>query len=243
MKKLIVMMMLAMAMTASMTSCSSQTDEPTPTPEEVSVKLDYALFEQGSMSRSGESLYDSFYNSYIKTKQIAPKTYNLQFRNENGAVIAEMVGAWDNDDAIRLLEGKYRVSGDSEPKAASTIGKVASDSLTLMFKEEVNISKATTTLTLKAQYDCFLLLFDASSISNIKIEKSAYGSTECAKTEDNGLYYIFITDKTGLSLQIKRTNNALISIDLNTLAFEKGKYYYFSDLTNSFDIDPMESGN
>ena len=32
------------------------------------------------------------------------------------------------------------------------------------------------------------------------------------------------------------------SIELDDMPFEKGKYYYFNDISNSFDIPPMEAG-
>jgi hypothetical protein len=40
-----------------------------------------------------------------------------------------------------------------------------------------------------------------------------------------------------------RNDNSQIKIELEKQPFEKGKYYYFNDMTNSFDIPKMESGN
>ena len=45
------------------------------------------------------------------------------------------------------------------------------------------------------------------------------------------------------SLNINRKDGNEIVIYFNGLRFSIGKYYYFNDLTNSFDIPPMESGN
>lgn len=32
-------------------------------------------------------------------------------------------------------------------------------------------------------------------------------------------------------------------LELDDIPFEKGKYYYFNDIDNSFNIPPMEEGN
>ena len=39
----------------------------------------------------------------------------------------------------------------------------------------------------------------------------------------------------------KRVKEYLIELD--DIPFEKGKYYYFNDIDNSFNIPPMEEGN
>ena len=52
----------------------------------------------------------------------------------------------------------------------------------------------------------------------------------------------FIGYTTGNDIVIKR-NDSSSSINLDNVPFEKGKYYYFNDILNSFDIPPMESGN
>ena len=38
-------------------------------------------------------------------------------------------------------------------------------------------------------------------------------------------------------------NNTNSIIELDDIPFEKGKYYYFNDIDNSFNIPPMEEGN
>lgn len=70
---------LFFAATIGFTSCSN--DEPTPIqsePEEVEIKLDYTFVERGNMTRSaGEDVYNTFYEKYIKTKKLTPKTFNI----------------------------------------------------------------------------------------------------------------------------------------------------------------------
>ncbi len=252
MKKLIVMMMLAVVMAASMTSCSSQTDEPTtPTPEEVSVKLDYAFFEQGSMSRSGESVYESFYNDYVKTKILAPYSYYLTFRVEDD-VRATMQGPWGGA-GIRLKEGNYKVVGSSTPKIYSSShgAEDICDSLYIHFDEPVSITKTTEKITLSAKYDCYLLLFNANNIKSIT---ASFGDKKLAQV--GNVYYLFVRKdcyttqgsfgpyNTALYLDIvKKDGTKIDNLKIGEQGFEKGKYYYFNDMTNSFDIDPMVNGN
>lgn len=246
MKKLILFMMLAVAMVASFTSCSSKGDEPTPPPQEVDVKLDYAFFEQGSMSRSGESVYESFYNDYIKTKILAPYSYRLIFYVEDD-VMADMEGPWSGA-GIRLKEGNYKVQGYSNPKIHSNdaSGEYVCDSLFLDFNEPVSITKTTEKVTLSAKYNCFLLLFNAENIKSIT---ASFGNKKLAQA--GNVYYLFVRQNyyvtssytTWLSLNIVKKDGTKISYSLKGNDFEKGKYYYFNDMTNSFDIDPMVNGN
>lgn len=44
-------------------------------------------------------------------------------------------------------------------------------------------------------------------------------------------------------LVVTRNDGQKSNINLVDIPFEKGKYYYFNDMTNSFDIPKMESGN
>lgn len=241
MKKLIVMMMLAIITMAATVSCSSETDSPTPTPEEVSVKLDYAFFEQGSMSRSGESVYESFYNNYVKTKVLAPKKYNLTFK-KGGDAIRLYNGEWGKTDLIKAPTGSYQIVGESYPNNSS----LKSDSLFLKFDEQTTITAETKGITLTAKYDCFLLLFDASNISKISAYYNSGSGSRKDLVKKDGVFYLFATTTESpapLMIDIERPSGMTINIVASEFDFEKGKYYYFNDITNSFDIDPMVSGN
>lgn len=57
MKKVFSLMLLLATIIIALPSCSAEEDEPVTTPQEVEVKLDYSLFESGSMARSGETVY------------------------------------------------------------------------------------------------------------------------------------------------------------------------------------------
>lgn len=211
------------------------------TPEEVTVKLDYSFFEQGSMSRSAELSYQTFYDNYIKTNVLAPETYNLTFSQSSSAV-QKINGRWDSADGIKLLEGTYLVNGISRPA-----DYYFSNKMFLSFSEDVTVTKETQSIILKAHYDCFLLMFDSSSIKTIKAKfESNSGGTDLSKLGNE--YYIFVNAKTNkegraLEILITRTNGSTVELALAKMPFENGKYYFFNDISNSFDIDPMENGN
>ena len=224
-------------------SASSEipSDEPK---EEVEFKLDYTFAEIGDMTRAtGEEVYTMFYNKYIKTKELTPKSYSLRFTRIKTNAYAEFNGYWDTDDGIRLPEGEYIVTGTSHPKNASVN---VSDSVHLVFQDTVNITKDMKLLTLKAKYDSYLLLFDADNNNRVTFNpgENNYKSFELKKSSDN-IFYLFIQAVYSSSTNIGIAHNSgkFSYIYLSKMPFEKGKYYYFNDMTNSFDIPMMESGN
>lgn len=241
MKKAFSLMLLLATIAIAFQSCSSDGDEPVPEAQEVQVKLDYSLFESGSMSRSGESVYQSFYNEYIKTKELAPETYSLSFSSKATMIMA-VQGKWGEDDAIRIKEGVYTVTGKSAPSDS-----YFSPKLYLTFNEDVNLTKEMTTLTLNAEYDCLLLMFNATTIKQIGA-KFATNSGVKELPQAGGIYYLFVNSTTNsenrdLLINLTRLNGASVELNINRMGLEKGKYYYFNDITNSFDIDPMQNGN
>lgn len=235
-------MVLIMASGLTFFSCSS--DEEIYIPQEVDLTLDFTFAESGSMTRAtGDEVYDAFYNKYIKTKELTPKTYSLTFTNLDTKAHSEFNGYWDCKDGVRLTEGKYVVTGNSTPKQKAIN---ASDSVYLSFQDTVQIVKDMKMLTLKADYNAFLLMFDAENIKAIAYNPgdNSNSSFPLKKTEEN-IYYLFMTGIYGnyTNIALGRNNDLYSYIYLNRVPFEKGKYYYFNDMTNSFDIPKMESGN
>lgn len=57
----------------------------------------------------------------------------------------------------------------------------------------------------------------------------------------DNIYYMFL-DKLSIAgndrLRIKRTSGSESNIGISKTPFENGKYYYFNDITNSFDVPP-----
>ena len=240
------MMLVVASMVFVFSSCS---EEEIYVPQEVAFTLDYTFAESGSMTRAtGEEVYSSFYDKYIKTKQLTPTTYSLTFTNKETGATATINGRWDKKDAIRLPEGTYNVNGVSIPKELDF--KEWSDSVYLTFDEVISLKKDDTHLSLTAKYDSYLLMFDAENTSNVACKNTgAISSTKKGVPYDDKLYWIFLQkacrDNKSHSyyLVITRNDGQKSNIDLVDIPFEKGKYYYFNDMTNSFDIPKMESGN
>ena len=234
------MIMSAVALLAT-ASCSSNDDVIAEQAEEVSVTLNYSLFESGNMARSGETEYQQFYDAHIKTKELTPTQYSLSFIS--GAKLPmKVTGTWGEKDAVKLLEGEYTVTGTSAPT-----DRYISNTAYLKFNESVAITKDTENITLNADYDCFLLMFSTTNISSATWKFDTIMSGTDLGCVDN-VYYMFVNqDKNGenrdLIVTLNRPNGAVVTLNITSLSLQKGKYYYFNDVTNSFDIDPMESGN
>lgn len=240
MKKKLLFMSLV---TLMIVGCSGNDGEDDFVAQEVTVNIDYSLWESGSMTKSGESLYTDFYNKYIKTKLLTPTSYSLSFKGKDISKASTINGYWKNKDGIRFTEGAYDVTGVSSPKST----KMYVDSIALSFNEKVNITKETTSITLTAIYASYMLIFDAVDIKSIEYSEYTNNiySTYNLKKVDN-IFYVFINHepKENDKIVITRNSNINSTVEINLYGtpFEKGKYYYFNDVTNSFDIPPMEGG-
>lgn len=238
-----------------LTSCGGEIDnEPKEDLKDVTVKLDYTFLESGSMSRSVEDVYMQFYNNYIQTKKLSPSRYELDFSNfentgDSKDYTLKIAGIWGNNDGVTLPIGSYTVKGNSTPKISSSPG-CCGDSLWLTFNEKIQLSNQAKNITLNAKYDCFLLLFDAENISSIEAYYIDKPNETHLLTIAGNIYYLFVTktqrdmfdSSSRVEIKITRKTGTTIRIDLSKIPFEKGKYYYFNDITNSFDIEPMIQG-
>ncbi len=232
------------------TGCSSE-ESSIQEPQEVELTLDYTFMESGNMTRAtGSEVYTAFYEKYIRTKVLTPKNYHLEFIIGSETVLT-INGQWESTKNIRLPEGEYSVIGYSIPiEKYADRASLPSDSVYMKFNEKVSIKKDMKTLTLKAIYDSFLLLFDTENKSDIVLNIG-----EKSLNHDNSCYWIFAKEKSWsnwdngfnfthiLSADIFMSNGDKLNVALGKLPLEIGKYYYFNDMTNSFDIPAMESGN
>lgn len=225
--------------------CSNESDLSQPK-QEVDVTLDYSFIESGSMSRAGSNVYTNFYNKYIKTKQLTPKNFELTFKNKETGAVATIQGNWDKKHSFRLLTGEYEVTGTSHPSVVYYMSCI--DSVYLSFKQNVSITNSTEDLILTANYDSYMLMFDKGDKTKIEYRYTGGGSNSPyeyipLKNIDD-IYYSFFCQKRANINDICITRDKKLSIiNLDKTPFEKGKYYYFNDLNNSFNIPPMEEGN
>ena len=219
-------------------------------PQDVEFSIDYTFADSGSMTRTmGSDVYTNFYDKYIKTRILTPKTFDLTFVNKKTGATAKVEGKWDSKDAIRLIEGEYEVSGVSYPQDKKRSEGYPSDSVYLTFNETIYLHKDSKSITLNAIYDSYLLMFDKENSSEIIFETYNSGGAK-PLYESDSIFTLFIKDlsfgSTGTYthyIYVTRKNGSKSEIILDDIPFEKGKYYYFNDMNNSFDIPKMESGN
>lgn len=248
--------MLLVASFISFTSCSNEDDIYTP--QEVDLTLDYSFIESGSMFKkngtraTGAEVYDEFYEKYIKTRQLTPTTYTLTFTNKTtGAKTIINNGVWKNKDAIRLMEGEYDVTGTSAPIPieSEALSYYISDTVYISFDETVYITKDMTNINLTAKYESYLLMFDTENSNEAYYSCYFNGRNnrkDLFQADKNHTIFIKNFPMTGGNdnfIWLIRNDNSKIKIELEKQPFEIGKYYYFNDMTNSFDIPKMESGN
>lgn len=259
MKKMFYIGLLALAL------CSCSKEDGIITPQEIEFTLDYTFAESGSMTRAGADVYGAFYDKHIKTKKLTPKTYSLTFKDKStGRKALEVNGAWDNKISVRLPSGNYTVTGISHPIIENYENSPA-DTVYMKFSEDVTIKEDMTELVLTAQYDSYLLLFDKTNASAVNY-KGVYSGTSSVSqksqilplSSDDNIYWSFLTSTSyyytdvqnntripyeNYSISINRKDESEVILYFDGLRFTIGKYYYFNDMTNSFDIPPMESGN
>lgn len=239
-------MMLIIASALWLASCNNNTEPYVP--QEVEFSLDYTFIENGSMTRAtGAEVYSEFYEKYVKTKQLTPTTYSLTFTNQETGATARINGRWDKKDGIRLPEGTYNVTGSSTPIARES--REWSDSIYIAFNETVSIRKDDTQLTLSAIYDSFLLMLDTENTIDVSCKCNALSMSREKLSHNDKQFWMFMqnTYRSDIInyyyLVVTRKDRETSNITLLDIPFEKGKYYYFNDMTNTFDIPPMESGN
>lgn len=243
MKKILFLLMAVLIVVG----CSSENEEER-LPQAVKVTLDYTFWESGSMTRSGKDVYKSFYDNYIKTKVLTPKNYSLTLKNTATGEISEIKGHWDKKEGIKLMEGTYELTGTSSPLYTSTTTRKV-DTLFLAFKENIIINQTTTTVNLSAKHDSYMLILDADNTKSINynfgtLDGDVNKTIKLSKVDN--VYFMFVSSLSEGKLDrltITRNTGSVSTVNLSNTPFEKGKYYYFNDITNSFDVPPMDEGN
>lgn len=242
MKKLI----LFASVLIGLTGCGSdESVQPEMPKQDVSFSLDFTFIESGSMGgRGGADAYTTFYNDYIKTKILTPKTYSLTFKNTDNGLTTTFAGHWGDNAMIKLPEGQYEVTGTSTPTAYTV------DSLKMSFNETVTLSKQTSSVTLSAVNESYLLMFDATTIESVLYDRNvSYSGNKYLGKKAGNIIYLFMGHTTGgpynnshrLTISNLNGNTSTIS-DITKYPFEKGKWYYFDNISNDFNIPPMEEG-
>lgn len=219
--------------------------EPLPSAE---FTVDYMFFSSGSMTRGAEVSYGGFYANYIEPKVLTPTKYSLTFINRDNAAVTNIAGKWSRQDMIKLPVGTYDVIGTSYPDIEDP--GAPSDTVYLSFNTTVDVTEHMTSLNLNASYDSFLLLFNKSSYSSVRIKENlTKGTVEYVDVNAfDDTYAVFMTglkwdnDIDAVSLVLTDTDGSTTSVDLSSVKFEKGNYYHFNDMSYMFNLPQMGNG-
>lgn len=236
MKALFKVTVLLLLITSSCSSKENVLDDPT-----VELSFSYVLSNSGRLTKSvSDDIYQSFYDSYVKTKEVLPKSYFLQVKNSSEEVIATLYGDWEKKDVVKLPLGTYHVVGYSRG------GTYSADNYrkaSLIFDEKITINSYTTEVVLNAQYNCFLLLFNGSGKSGFTwtADGTAQPDVSGDVPKAGDLYYLFVrTYNSNISISWiygSNTNSMNLYYD-----FKNGYYYYFDDISGTFNIPKMQNG-
>ena len=237
-------MLLASIFILGIISCSSDENENFQEPENVKVTFIYTLDTSngGSMSRAttNEEVFNEFYAKITSGELVAP-SYNLTLTEVTTGAVYTFNGKWDSHDLVTLRTGTYNVVGESKAE-----GENIQDKCSFTFNEKIEVNAESSTITLHANYDCFLLIFNNSQIESLENNN---GSVQSSFYTFETYKYAFVNDKLFIEEQKnnayilgKYTDNAEFKIFTGNLKFEKGKYYVYNSVSNGFDVPPMEEG-
>jgi hypothetical protein len=261
MKKLIIGLIVSV-----MFSCTKQPVETYP--GNVNVTLDYAFpSRSGDITAKDGSPYLNFYNKYISSKVLTPKTYVINFNALTLQTATTAAGEWGSKILVALPPDKYAVNGVSRPVRYGVCG----DTCYLKFHDTIDITQTTTNITLKAYYDCSLILLDTTDVKKALLfadttkwtfYQTFHNAVKTTMMKTADFYHTFYADgpangdgcdKTNLYLNVTSrrtqtiidplrgpfTENISTDIILWLYKWEPGKYYYFSATDNGYTLSPM----
>lgn len=201
------------------------------------------------MTKSSDAeLWGKFYEK-IKSGEFVAPSYSLIFTEKETGAKYEFKGNWADRDVVTLKTGEYNVTGKSNAE-----GRFIQERASISFDTDISISSTQGNIVLPASYNCFLLAFPKSDIKDLKnfvsFESNLGGKTSEAvdfyEFSDN--YYAFsrkIYDSTyPAESYIKgvREDDTTFTIYTADIAFEKGKYYFYSGSSLLFSLPEMTPG-
>ena len=214
--------------TLTFIGCTKDTFEPI-SEENVYVTLDYAFpVKTGDMATKGESLYLDFYTEYIGSKILTPKTYYINFYDSKTKVITSVSGKWGDKSLVALPPGTYATEGISWPLNYVACG----DTAYLRFKDTITITQTSTNLTLKAYYDCSLILLDTTGVlstrlylppsdtTNFNFYRPYYMSVKPTMMKTENFYHTFFFIGAAMGIGYDKVNLILEVVSSYKLAVE-----------------------
>ena len=256
--------------------CVRCTKEPMDIPStgNVKISIDYGFPSSGNITTKGTSVYLDFYNKYISSKILTPRTYSINFTSINLHTAQTVEGEWGSKMLVSLAPDKYAIEGISHP----TKYPVCGDTCYLKFHDTIDITQTSTNITLKAYYDCSLILLDTTDVKNTLFFADTtkwtyytyfYKAVKKTMMKTEAFYHSFYSegpangdgyDKTNLYLNVvsRRTEpviamptpmnphpptieNKSTTIVLWLYTWQPGKYYYFENTADVYNLTPMTS--
>jgi hypothetical protein len=226
--------------------CTKAPIEKDATTNDVTISLDYKLSPKSDyMSTKGVigDEYQAFYTKYIAGRILTPARYQLNFTGVDHHFSGQFVGKWKDKDLITLPADTYIISGKSYPK----VFRASGDTCYLAIQDTIVIDETTTNLTLKATYDCYLILFDNSNISVYSITESPMSDDPLINGEHNprmmkteNFYHIFCVAN-NITVNLETNDQETTRYIFADYKFDIGKYYYFEYINGSYNLQPMNS--
>lgn len=241
-KKLLKLCTIVIGAIIALSAC---TDDIEDNKASVMVTFAYTLNTQNgsSMTRTvtNEDVFSEFYDKIISGELIA-SSYSLTFTEISSGRVETFAGEWDDSEFFTLRTGLYRVKGETKGK-----GDNIQEECSFTFDELVDINAESKTITLHANYNCYLLIFNNSKIVSLENNN---GNSHSPFYEFGEYRYAFVNDKLFLESQKEKAciigkyaDGTDFKMSTSNLNFEKGKYYVYNSAKNSFDIPRMEDGN
>ena len=243
-------------------SCAKIPDAANDATSNVKVTLDYAFPHSGNITTKGlASSYLDFYTKYIESKLLTPRTYILLFTGHKGVdslpstgstvyagSVIQVIGKWGSNDLVSLPPDVYTVTGMSVP----TQYDLAGDTCYLNFDDIITVTASTTSIVLKADYTCSLVLLDTTNVRGTSIvteRKVGYSTYKPTMLKTDGFYSTFVVansniDENHYQLDLKvTTKDGPVDIGLWSYHFTAGKYYYFGNTGSNYTLSQFTNGN
>lgn len=242
--------LLIFAAIAALTGCKKP-EAPIILPEDVQITISYSLDTSvgSDMTKSSDAeLWQKFYDKMKSGEFVAP-SYSLTFTEKKSGAKYKFDGKWVDKDIIILKAGEYNVTGTSHAD-----GKYIQEQASISFNTDVTVSATQPNIVLPASYDCFLLAFPKADITSI-VNHVSYESNIGGKTGESVHFYTFENSYYAYSRKIynssypdesyikgTKEDKSTFTIYTADLAFEKGKYYFYTAASSIFSLPEMSSG-
>lgn len=241
MKNFFAFLCLTPVLALTMIGCNKT--ETKPQDEKVSVYFTYNLPSNNGMSMTkmtNADIFKEFYASILSAELVAEE-YELILTDVQTGARYEVAGKWNSHDMVTLSTGVYQITGASKAK-----GDNIQEKCSFIFNEQIELSASSSSITLSAQYDCALLIFNAQDIVSI----SNYNGEALTPLFSFGKFkYAFVNDmlfKNGKQsqayIQGVYSDGAEFMFLTGNASFEKGKYYVYNSIAGGFNVPEMEEG-